>query len=251
MGGNFKLSSRFNQGTTIEFDVPVRVVDANQLPNIISQPGHAVVSLSPGQPQYRILVADDRLESRLLLTRLLTPLGFEVREASNGQEAIAIWETWEPQLILMDMRMPVMGGEEATRRIKTTAKGKDTIIIALTASSFEEEREQILLVGCNDFLRKPFRERDLFEAIHKHLGVEFVYESAVTPSTVQVDASALTAMPIELREQLIAALNNLNVKAIDTTVEAIAAYDASLTESLRLLAKRFEYRRMLALLKGL
>ena len=82
----------------------------------------------------------------------------QTREAENGVEAIAIWEEWQPHLIWMDMRMPVMDGYEATRQIKSHLKGQATVIIALTASALEEEKTIILSSGCDDFVRKPFQQ---------------------------------------------------------------------------------------------
>jgi CheY-like chemotaxis protein len=144
------------------------------------------------------LAVDDRAESRQLLVRLLAPLGCEIREAANGEEAVNIWQEWMPHLILMDLRMPVMSGREATRYIKGTEKGKDTVIIALTASSFEEDREQILADGCKDFVRKPFREEVLFELMGKHLGLQFIDDegsdnSVTGASSTLPDAAAMAS----------------------------------------------------------
>ena len=135
-----------------------------------------MVGLEPGQPAYRLLVVDDLEVNRKLLVKIFRPMGFEVREAANGKEALEIWEEWEPHLIWMDMRMPVMDGYETTRRIKATTRGMATIIIALTASALEEDKAVILSEGCDDYMRKPFHEEDLFDMIAKHLGVRYVYE---------------------------------------------------------------------------
>ncbi|MEG3978299.1 ATP-binding protein, partial [Microcoleus sp. herbarium8] len=125
-------------GTTFKFDIPVGIADASAIQN---QPyNRRVVALAPNQPQYRILVVDDKDDNRQLLIKLLKPVGFEVQEASNGMEAIAIWDSYSPHLIWMDMRMPVMDGYEATRQIKSTTKGQATAVIALTASVWEEEK---------------------------------------------------------------------------------------------------------------
>jgi two-component system sensor histidine kinase/response regulator len=126
--------------------------------------------------KHRILVADDLANNRQFLVALLISLGFEVREAQNGGEALSLRSSWEPDLILMDMRMPVMDGYEATKRIKASEKGQSTIIIALTATAFEEDRQKILAAGCDDFLGKPFREGVLLEKIAEHLGIEYIYE---------------------------------------------------------------------------
>ena len=98
------------------------------------------------------MIVEDRLENRRLLVKLLEPIGFEVREAVNGQEGVEIWEAWDPHLVWMDMRMPVMDGYEATKRIKSTTKGQATVVVALTASVFEEQRTVVLSAGCDDFV---------------------------------------------------------------------------------------------------
>jgi CheY-like chemotaxis protein len=148
------------------------------------------------------------------MTQLIEPFGFEVQEANNGREAIALWESWHPHLIWMDMRMPVMDGYEATRQIRLrestsndvplSSTGTDAInrvrttpllshsptkIIALTASAFEEERGVVLGAGCDDLVRKPFRANTIWEKLAEHLGVEFLYSEelfpVVTDSSVQ------------------------------------------------------------------
>ena len=75
----------------------------------------------------------------------------------------------------MDFRMPVMDGHEAIRRIRAMAGGEDTKIIAVTASAMGENRQELMEIGADDFISKPFREVELFQKIHAHLGVEYVY----------------------------------------------------------------------------
>jgi CheY-like chemotaxis protein len=185
MGGDIEVRSTLGQGTLFQFDIQVGQVDAVNIQT--QKPTRRVSGLEPGQPRYRILVVDDRWANRLLLTKLLAPIGFEVREAENGQAAIAIWESWEPHLIWMDMQMPVLNGYEATQRIKSHLKGQATVIIALTASTLEEERAIVLSAGCDDFVRKPFREEVMFDKIAQYLGVRYVYE--------EKDVEAIAASP--------------------------------------------------------
>ncbi|MGH2413784.1 MAG: ATP-binding protein, partial [Microcystaceae cyanobacterium] len=206
MGGDISVSSIPGRGSLFAFEIPVNLTDAAEIQK--TQPTRKVIGLAPDQPGYRILAVDDRLESRLLLVKLLSSLGFAVQEAANGQEAVEIWENWEPHLIWMDMRMPVMDGYEATKTIKATIKGQATVIIALTASVFEEERTIILSAGCDDFIRKPFPEGVLWEKMTQHLGVRFLYENQenlefrIPNSEFRIHPSSLQAMPTEWITQL-------------------------------------------------
>jgi PAS domain S-box-containing protein len=173
LGGDLSVASTLAKGTIFQFEIPIKLAASVDKKEIQHYP--SVVKLAPAQPLYRILVVEDKWESRTLLVKLLEPLGFEVREAINGQEALEIWEDWQPHLIWMDMRMPVMDGYEATLRIRAHIKGQATAIIALTASALEQEKALVLSVGCNDFVRKPFRDNLIFDKIREHLGVEYIY----------------------------------------------------------------------------
>ncbi len=173
MHGRIRIESRVGEGTTVIFEIPLRIGRA--APVIVSEEMlRPLSSLAPGQARYRILVVDDRWAARQVLVRLLIPLGFDLREAGNGREAIEIWESWLPHLILMDQRMPVMGGNEAARLIKSKPRGRDTIIVALTAGAIEDDQDHLLAGDCDDVLRKPYDEAELFELLQKHLGVRYV-----------------------------------------------------------------------------
>ncbi|MCP2730041.1 ATP-binding response regulator, partial [Limnofasciculus baicalensis] len=176
MGGDIKVSSVLDKGTIFRFDIPVDPPEAMALQ--IPQETRKIIGLAQNQPNYRILVVEDCLENRLLLVKLLTSVGFSVAEAKNGLEAVELCSSYSPHLILMDMQMPVMSGYEATQRIKEHFQGSTTAIIALTASAFEEERIHILSAGCDDFMRKPFREEILWEKIAGLLGVRYIYEES-------------------------------------------------------------------------
>jgi PAS domain S-box-containing protein len=179
MGGEITVNSQLGQGTILRFSIPAQVSTDYQL-RLPTQP---VIGLAPNQPPYRILLVEDLWESRQLLVELLQPLGFEIKEAANGLEAIALWESWQPHLIWMDIRMPKMDGYTAIKIIRERERGVDlqptqrkkTVIIALTASALEGERVAILNAGGDDFVRKPFPDGRILEKIAEHLGIQYLY----------------------------------------------------------------------------
>ncbi len=174
MGGDLTVQSEFGVGAVFVFDIQVEVTGAEPEVNGVL-PDQQIVGLEPGQPVYRILIAEDDSASRKLLKLIISPLGLDIREATNGVEAVEIWESWQPHLIFMDMRMPEMDGHQATQEIKSQKSEIQTVIVALTASAFEEERDEFLAAGCDDFVRKPFHETAIFEILARHLGIRYRY----------------------------------------------------------------------------
>jgi len=164
MGGQIGVTSEPGKGSVFHFEIPVEVLPPSK--DIITELEHKrVTGLAEGQGRYRLLITEDHPENRLLLRKLLEPLGFDLREAVNGKEAVALFEQWRPHLVWMDIRMPrmpVMNGLEATRRIRESDAGAQTRIVALTAHALEEERREILEAGCDDFIRKPYRDTEIF-----------------------------------------------------------------------------------------
>jgi PAS domain S-box-containing protein len=181
MGGNITVQSVVGQGSNFQFTIQAQRTTAIDLPTYCQN--LRVVAIAADQPAYRILIVEDQWENSQFLTWLLTSVGFEVREARNGREGIAVWQTWQPHLILMDLRMPEIDGYEATRQIRSREQqhhnqsqgGSPTKIIALTASAFSDYRSQAIAAGCDDFVSKPIQEDDLFAKLTEHLGVRYLY----------------------------------------------------------------------------
>jgi signal transduction histidine kinase/ActR/RegA family two-component response regulator len=175
MGGKIGVISEVGKGSTFTVRIPCRpVAPQARKPKsaLVSQDVEPTVLALDNQTAYRMLVTDDDSTSRLLLSKFLGTLGFEIKQAKNGQEAIELWQQWQPDLIWMDIRMPVMDGCEATKRIKAADIHHKTAIIALTASAFEEQRQMMMASGCQDFVLKPFKREELLEKIQQHLGVK-------------------------------------------------------------------------------
>ncbi|MDD5755407.1 MAG: ATP-binding protein, partial [Methylococcales bacterium] len=154
MGGTISVNSEFGIGSTFKIDLPVKLATATDV--IAGENIKVVKHLAPNQPVWRLLVVDDNADNRLLLATMLADMGFQIREAENGQEVIKVFEDWKPHLIWMDMRMPVMNGYEATMKIRQLAGGDKVKIIALTASAFKEQHSNIIKAGCDAVLHKPF-----------------------------------------------------------------------------------------------
>src|SRR5436853_1361640 len=136
MGGSITANSQVGKGTVFVIKLPLKEGEAQAVQ--AKKTLRHVLRLQPGQATCRVLVADDIEDNRQLLAQLLAPVGFEIRQATNGAEAVQQFEEWQPHLILMDFRMPVMDGHEAIKRIKAMAGSKDTKIIAVTASAMDE-----------------------------------------------------------------------------------------------------------------
>ncbi|MEG3894254.1 MULTISPECIES: PAS domain S-box protein [unclassified Microcoleus] len=244
MGGDIAVESQLDRGTTFSFNIRVNLVTESdeQEASSVKQ----VIALEAGQPPYRILIVEDVAENRQLLVKLLVPLGFEVCEATNGEEGIALQSTWKPHLILMDMLMPVMDGYEATRHIKQTPEGRETIIIALTASAFDEQRQIILSAGCNDLICKPFREEVLFEKIAHHLNLRYIYEeensstSLSAPTLLKsLTTEDLSVMPTDWVVDLHRSALCVDDKRILELIEQIPETEANLANALTDLVDNF------------
>jgi PAS domain S-box-containing protein len=260
MGGDLTVRSELGEGSLFEFDIHVQVASAAQVE--ASRPSRRVIGLTPdqraadGRP-FRLLVVEDKETNRRLLVQLLESLGLDVETATNGQEALEAWTRSRPHLIWMDMRMPVMDGREATRRIKATPQGQATIVIALTATAFEEDREQILLEGCDDFVRKPFRRDEIYDLLAKHLGLDFLYEEEprlplpagpVEPRYVSSDES-LAVLPASWLAELKQATTKGDLNRILRLVDQIRGQNAALADTLAELAQNYQYREIVTLIE--
>ncbi|MBD2335773.1 response regulator [Calothrix sp. FACHB-156] len=262
MGGDLRVNSEVCKGSTFNFDIPTRTVILDTLPT--PQETRQVIGLEPGQPSYRILIVEDKLENRRLLVELLTPIGFEIKQAVNGEAAIALWESWAPHFIWMDIRMPVMNGFEATQHIKA-AGNPPPVIVALTGSAFEEDRLTALSLGFDDFVRKPFRANIIFDKMAEYLGVRYVYADEASKqhnieigSAVANGASApgnsltvadLEVMPSEWIEQLHQAALRVNSKEVLRLIQQIPQKSDRLAKALTELVDRFGFEEMIELTK--
>jgi CheY-like chemotaxis protein len=209
------------------------------------------------------LIAEDNPTNRLLLNKILTRSGFELREANNGQAAIALWQEWQPHLIFMDMHMPILDGYNATRQIRELESYKSdsgaslTKIIALTASAFAEQRRKCFAAGCDDFVSKPFRQNDLLNLVTRHLAIEPNISALALDSSVDNAAteeteyvlvpSALEIMPTEWMDQFhMATAQGNDSKCLDLIAQ-IPQDQTSLIKALTSLVEQYQFDELLSL----
>lgn len=254
MGGELTVQSQVGRGSTFSFHIVSKISDCSA----IELGPKTVKSLAPNQPKYRILAVDDVWQSRLLIVKLLTQVGFEVQEAENGKQAMELAQQWQPHLILMDMRMPIMDGYESARQIRRT--GNECQIVALTASAFASKRQETINAGCNDYLRKPFKENDLFAKIKETLEVEYIYEDDLNSSGVSVDNSlekrsfsltseSLKVMPDSWLQELKEAAAELDDLKIEELIQQIPDEYSDLAQSLTNLTENFQFEQIFELIK--
>ncbi|MFB2975592.1 PAS domain S-box protein [Microseira sp. BLCC-F43] len=298
MGGEITVSSQVGKGSIFKFDIQASVVAGTEIEN--KQPKRGTLAIEPNQTRYRLLIVDDQDDSRRLLIKIFNSLGFELQVANNGKAAVEIWSSWKPHLIWMDMRMPVMDGYEATQRIRdleqesrgageqgrivgatltnnhTTGTDnltkpapldsspmpqKRTVIIALTASTFEEERAAALSVGCDDFIRKPFREEEIFICLSNHLGVRYIDAEAIS-LPVGAGSEEGNAIPIGDRMLTLADLAALpgdwlanlhqatlegHIKRMQALIEEIRPQHDFVAKALLDLANQYQFEQLLIL----
>ncbi|MEP6538758.1 MAG: PAS domain S-box protein, partial [Bryobacteraceae bacterium] len=243
MGGDVTVSSTPGKGSCFQFDIPIERGDARFA--IRRSAPRRVKRIRPGEEVPGILVVDDQFENRDWLLKLLANIGFPVQAAGDGEAAIEIWTVWNPGLILMDVHMPLMDGLEAMRRIKSHPRGKATVIVALTASAMEEDRQNSLQSGADDFLAKPCREDEMLEKIGTLLNIPYEYDATtqtVESSSASTGTGSLGELPMELLEELLGATTDGNKRLLDRLIQRVQEIGGKgCADELRHYADQYEY----------
>jgi signal transduction histidine kinase/CheY-like chemotaxis protein len=253
LGGTIRVESTLGRGSRFQVEVPARMAEASEVIAVTSGE-EQVIGLDAGQPSFRILIVEDKRENWLLLQRLLQAVGFDVRVAEDGRQAVQVFELWRPHFIWMDVRLPVLSGIEAARRIRRLEGGTEVRIVAVTASAFASQRKEVLAAGMDDFLRKPYRPSEVFDCMARHLGVRYVYRAqpraavADEPSILRPDD--LVAVPLALRDDLKAAIVSLDPRRIALLVSQISEHNTAVAAILERLAGRLAYTAIFNALKS-
>lgn len=252
LGGTVEVRSEVGSGSLFRVTVPVELAGPDEIKTV--DESKQVVGLAPGQPDWRILIVEDDPVNRLLLRRLLEDVGFTVAIAENGAECLKVFGDFRPHFVWMDRRMPVMDGLEAISLIRQRQDGHEVKIAALTASAFEEERGEWISAGIDGFVRKPFRQSEIFDCMRRLLGVEYVYREEVQPRRAQSGAELsqqLSTLPTSLRARLSDVLILGATTQIAGVMQEISAITPELAEALSRAIGDFNYAPLLEALDAL
>lgn len=248
MGGKLILESTPGKGSLFRVQLPLKEASEANLIHSSEQESEEVVSALPGQPEYRILIIEDQLENQMLLAKLMESVNFKVKLADNGKQGVQLFQSWQPHLIWMDRRMPEMDGLKATRAIRQLPGGKDVKIIAVTASAFIDQREEILEAGMDDFICKPYRSKEIYQCLTQQLGVQFEHKSTPKQPACALTSEMLSVLPEELRHELKGALESLECLRIASAIQQTGHYDEALQKALTQIAETYDYSAIINLL---
>ncbi|MDM8520843.1 ATP-binding protein [Anaerolineales bacterium HSG6] len=256
MGGELKATSTLGKGSKFWFEIQLPVIDVTPMDRKRRQ-----ITVGYQGERHKVLVVDDKDYNRSMLVDMLAPLGFELFEAEDGQEGVAQAVRHTPEVVIIDLVMPVMTGFEAVERMRQISELQNTLIIAATASAFKQDQKQIMLAGCNAFLAKPVDFVELLGIFEENLDIEWLYEEKSHPNFIEMsslsfdnadDSSDIVAPPLEEVEILFDFALRGNMRKIRQRVVYIKSLDKKytpFTDKLEALAKDYKEKAVLAFIK--
>lgn len=253
MGGDISVKSTKGCGTTFRLEVQFEIGESTAVIGRADE--RRVLHLDAAHDGMRVLIADDTAENRRFLEQLLQPLGFVTRAVADGARAVETFAVWKPRLVLIDLRMQVLGGCEAIRRMRALPHGKEAAIITVTASAFEENRREVIDAGSDDFLGKPFREAELFEKIGRLTGAGFRYaedggEIAATNGSTPLSREQVErVLSADLRSRLRAAAVQADFDQMLALLGEAGPEASSVAAELRARVECFDYQSLLSVLE--
>ncbi len=253
LGGDITIKSTLSEGSCFTFTIRFRKGEDGVITETEAE--KKVVGIKSGIIP-RVIIVDDRDVNRDILIKILEPLGYIVKEASGGSEALDLIDTWEPDLVLLDLVMPEVSGRDVIRALKKNPRHSGIKIIVITASALEMEKDEILELGADSFIRKPFRESSILNEIKDMFGLEYNYEEAqIEDSTIPVFKSSVelsdrtSVIPEDVKKQLSNALVTGDIEEINSLISKIAALDEDLAKQIKYMADDFEFSSLIEILK--
>lgn len=236
MGAELLLKSNIGEGSKFYFTI--RLPSAKK-ELITTSPFKNVLHLSPDH-QVKALVVDDVTENRDVLSKLLLDIGVEVIVAENGKEGVEKVRKHRPNIIFMDIRMPVMQGDEAIKIIQDEYGNDQFKLVAITASAFGRPRQYYLDRGFHEFISKPFRDDEIFGCLSELLEVEFVYDVSEAVEEESLNFDEIDLNQITLPEDLYIRLKKSADICSITEIERLLNELKLMGGDFNILAKHFE-----------
>jgi len=245
MGGTMHIESQLGEGSTFSFSLPLEIIE-QPVQNI--QKAVQKVTGIKNEIKPKILIVDDSQINVDVANEFLQSIGFITEKAYNGKEAVEKYQLFNPDLILMDIRMPVMNGFEATKEIRKNSK-PNLKVVAVTADAFEHQKHEIIQSGLDDYLAKPYTSSQLFDIIAKNLGIEYVYEIENTDVPVQettfnIDELNLSQITEHISDTWIAEVEKSllmgNMEQLSTVIQSLPEKDDTLRQVKKYLLQQIE-----------
>ncbi|EAZ92218.1 CHASE domain-containing protein [Crocosphaera chwakensis] len=255
MGGKIYLKSQLGRGTILQFHIPVTIPKPEEIH--ITSKSKKIVSIANDEPNYRILIVDDQIESRELLINFLRPIGFNVKESTNQEDTLIIVNNWHPHLIFIDTQMLLLQKNSDWMNIKCFQSLGKTIIIGVASGKIENNQVDELQLYCDDCLYKPFAIELILEKINHYLGVNYYYEyediETITTGTIvkNLNSSALEMMSSQWLEQVYWAASSGNGRILQDLIRHIPDNNSSVILSMMELIDNFNYREIIQIIKPL
>jgi CheY-like chemotaxis protein len=249
MDAEIHVRSEFGKGSVFSFELDCPIAESQpELPCMQRR----VIGYK-GSP-CKILVVDDVAQSRMMLMDFLTTLGFNVVDATNGQDAIHQAQRTKPDLILMDIMMPVMDGLEATRRVRSVPELAHTPVLIASASATAGDESRSLAAGANAFIAKPIDEHSLLKALGENLRVEWIYEEiAEERGPAPIETTGAIVIPaqkeMDVLHRLALAGNMRGILEHAKYLQDLDPRCAVFVRRLQRLAERYESEALLALVE--
>ncbi len=253
MSGETGVESQKGKGSRFWAKIPMSPCKEIDKAKLARAKRH-VIGLDPSQRQLKVLIAEDKPNNRLLLRNILSVLKVHIKEATNGKEAVKIFKEWQPNFIWMDLRMPQMDGMEATRIIRSMPGGDKVVIVALTASAFDDEKNTILQCGMDDFVLKPCTAEQVYTCMKQHLDLEFIMQENVCDASNLGDTphpgsayeftklvEMLRDLPPSILQELQDSVLLLNIQDMALVLEKIAETNSELAKIIGRLGEQIRY----------
>jgi PAS domain S-box-containing protein len=249
MGGAIGVHSVPGRGSTFWVDLALPAVAGWQEAGA----PHGQIAGYEG-PRHKVLIVDDEDANRTMLAQYLVPLGFDVDEAGNGEEALARVAAGQPDVVLMDLRMPVMDGIEATRALRAMSEGQEIVIIAVSASAFDGNREASLCAGCDGFLAKPIHLDALLTQVGTLLELTWSRTAPRAPSEQEIEAKVWELPLADELAMLLRMAQQGDVKALRDGIDRLEASNSAygpFCDELRTWAKQYRLKQIRSHLEAL